>query len=116
MEQLLQDEEFMTAIVTLALGLLGLTKLPAWAITLIGQLAPIVVKFVEQTMKDEKPEAKREAAIKGVKERLPVVLRVLPGVDKRVVAAVEAAVNDLPPTKIKPVAPSAAEMKQVFGN
>jgi hypothetical protein len=116
MESLLADKEFMTALIAVALGLLGAAKVPAWSITLIAELAPIVVKFIEQTMKNESNDKKKSEAIKGVKERLPVVLRALPGIDKRVEAAVEAAVTLLPATgKLRPTAPTLGDMKAMAG-
>jgi hypothetical protein len=111
---LLGDTQTMEYIIAAVVGILTAYKVPAWIGSLIIQLAPVAVKLVEQTMKKRPNSEKKAAAIAAVKEKLPGVIRTIPGIDKRIGDVVDNVVKALPPT-FSPVAPSRKEMKDVLG-
>lgn len=111
---LLGDQELMTTIFGVIAAVFTAYKVPAWIGSLIIQLAPVAVKLIEQTMKKRPNSEKKAAAIKAVKEKLPGVIRTIPGIDKRIGDVVDSVVKALPPT-FNPVAPSRKELTDAIG-
>ncbi len=109
------DQETMEIIIAAVVAVLTAYKVPTWIGSLIIQLAPVAVKYIEQTMRKAPNREKKEAAIKAVKAKLPGVVRTIPGIDKRIGDVVDSVVKALPAT-FGPTAPSQKEMRDILGS